>query len=55
LTSERGQAPVFVVLNAASEPVEFTLPCFLETVAWTKAHDTSPRRGNRNRLMREAA
>jgi isoamylase len=36
-----GQPAVFVVINAASEAIEFTLPDVLGGGAWTRVHDTT--------------
>jgi glycogen operon protein len=38
---ERGQPPVFIVINAAPEAIAFTLPKVPECDAWRKVHDTS--------------
>jgi len=45
---EPGQAPLFLVLNAAPQAIDFTLPSVPECTAWTRAFDTSsatPKRG----------
>ncbi|MGN6285485.1 MAG: glycogen debranching protein GlgX [Afipia sp.] len=36
-----GQKPLFIVLNAAPEPIEFTLPTFPEYGRWTRELDTT--------------
>jgi glycogen operon protein len=38
---ERGQPAVFVVINAAAEAIDFTLPEISEFGAWTRVHDTT--------------
>jgi glycogen operon protein len=38
---KRGQPAVFVVINAAAEAIEFTLPDVLEGGAWARVHDTT--------------
>ncbi len=38
---ERGQPPLFLVINAAPEAIDFTLPKVPECGAWSKVQDTS--------------
>jgi isoamylase len=38
---KRGQPAVFVVINAAAEPIEVTLPDFPEGSTWTPVLDTT--------------
>jgi len=39
--TERGQPPLLIVLNAAPQTIDFTLPSVLGCAAWTRALDTS--------------
>jgi isoamylase len=41
-SEEQAQPPLFLVFNAASEDIAFTLPNVPECSGWTKVHDTSP-------------
>ena len=48
-SAERGQAPLFLVLNAATQTIDFTLPSVPECAAWMPTLDTSSatlKRGN---------
>jgi glycogen operon protein len=40
-STERGQPPLFLVLNAATQTIDFTLPSVPECAAWTPTLDTS--------------
>jgi glycogen operon protein len=39
--TDRGQLPLFLVLNAAPHAIDFTLPSVPECAAWTRALDTT--------------